>query len=389
MKTKLFSIALIVSVLFAFQGYKEKAQHNNTKWSVKVSQSFLSRFPSPDSIHWAGQHGNSFSWQAGYIMFAMEKMWHRTGDSSYFNYIKKFVDLHVDNQGNVPYFSRNALDNFLPGYAIIFMYGQTNDEKYKIAATKIREGFNNYPRTFDSLYWHGDWAPHQVWVDGLFMGQMFLVRYGKMIGDSLFAFNEVVRQMTLIAGKCQMENGLLLHGWDESKKASWAEKKTGLAPEVWSEGLGWYAVLIADVFDYLPQNYPGSQKILEIGKKLCKGLKEVQDSTTGMWFQVVNKPYHNGNWNETSGTGMFIYLLQKYINKGFINKQEFQPVVNKAYQGLIKKIKYNKQGYIDLIDCSSIGIKDSYFDYISQTKEISPFSAFGSFIIGSLIVEFK
>ena len=32
---------------------------------------------------------------------------------------------------------RDALDNFLPGYAILFMYEQTGLEKYKIASKKI------------------------------------------------------------------------------------------------------------------------------------------------------------------------------------------------------------------------------------------------------------
>ena len=61
----------------------------------------MARLPDPDNIHWVGQN-NSFSWQAGYLMFAMEKMWRSTGDPAYFNYIKKYVDLHVDDQGNVP-----------------------------------------------------------------------------------------------------------------------------------------------------------------------------------------------------------------------------------------------------------------------------------------------
>jgi rhamnogalacturonyl hydrolase YesR len=86
---------------------------------------------------------------------------------------------------------------------------------------------------------------------------------------------------------------------------------------------------------------------------------------------------------------MFIYLLQKSINKGYISKKEFQPVVEKAYHGIIKKAIMNKKGLIDLIDCSSIGIKNSYADYIDSSKEVSPFSAFGSFILGTSSIEFK
>ncbi len=57
-------------------------------WSEATAQSFIKRNPEPDSISmiWDNNH---FSWQAGYVMFAMEKIWRSTGDSTYFKYIKK------------------------------------------------------------------------------------------------------------------------------------------------------------------------------------------------------------------------------------------------------------------------------------------------------------
>jgi rhamnogalacturonyl hydrolase YesR len=382
-KTKICTLILL-ALLMNKEGL---SQNNSPAWSVVTAKSFIERYPSADSIHWPG-FPNHFSWQAGYIMFAMEKMWNATHDSLYFNYIKKYVDEQVDESGNIPDFKNDALDNFLPGYAILFMYEQTHLKKYKIAAGKIRHGFDTYPRTSDGLFWHAGWAKHQAWVDGVFMGQIFLARYGKVIGDSAFAFDEVARQITLIAGHCQKENGLLLHGWDESKTASWANKTTGLAPEVWSEGLGWYAVLMADIFDYFPKNHPEYQKLVEIHRMLCEGLKNAQDPKTGMWCQVVDKCGEPGNWNETSGTGMYLYLLKKSIDKGYISSELYSSVVEKAYQGIIKKAVYNEKGFIDLLDCSSIGIQNNYNDYRSQPKEVSPFAAFGSFIIGTSAIEF-
>jgi rhamnogalacturonyl hydrolase YesR len=373
-------------LLFACSLTGIEAQGKNFKWSVTTANSFITKFPDPDSIHWVGQ-SNHFSWQAGYVMFAMEKMWRSTGDVKYFNYIKKYVDQQVDENGNIPDFSPAALDNFLPGYAVIFMYEQTHLEKYKIAAKKIRGSFINYPRNSDGGFWHGSWAKHQMWVDGVFMGQMFLARYGKVIGDSAYAFDEVIKQMKLILSHCLKANGLLLHGWDESRKASWANKNTGLASEVWSEGLGWFAVLIADVFDYLPQNHPGYNYLLATLRNLCDGLKKVQDAKTGMWCQVVDKPDLPDNWNETSGTGMYLYLIKKSIEKGYIGKKEFIPVVKKAYQGIIKKAKINSIGLVDIYDCSSIGIMDDYKMYVSQPKEVNTFAGVTSFILGTFSME--
>ena len=148
------------------------------RWSSAVADTFIQRFPDPDSIHWVGQTYH-FSWQAGYAMFTLEKLWRQTGEPRYFNYIKRYVDQQVDEHGNIPDFVPTALDNFLPGYAILFIYEQTGLEKYRIAATKIRDGFRDYPRNSDGSFWHADWAKHQMWVDGVFMGQMFLARYAR------------------------------------------------------------------------------------------------------------------------------------------------------------------------------------------------------------------
>jgi len=70
-----------------------------------------------------------------------------------------------------------------------------------------------------------------------------------------------------------------------------------------------------------------------------------------------------------------------------IVSDEYSPVVQKAYNGIIKKTKADNNGFLDLIDCSSIGIKNDYQDYISQPKEVSTFAAFGSFIISTCIME--
>jgi hypothetical protein len=56
---------------------------------------------------------------------------------------------------------------------------------------------------------------------------------------------------------------------------------------------------------------------------------------------------------------------------------------------MIQKAKTNAQGFIDLLDCSSIGIKNNYQDYINSPKEISPYGAFGSFIISTSSIEFS
>jgi rhamnogalacturonyl hydrolase YesR len=375
-------INLLIGLIFAVAPFGKSQQ----QLAVITANSFINQFPDPDSIHLAGVY-NPFDWQAGYTMFVMEKLWKATGDERYFNYIKRYADQQVDEKGNIHGFEPTALDHFLPGYALLFMYEQTHLEKYKKAATILHDAFATYPRNSDGSFWHANWAKQQMWVDGVFMGQIFMARYASEISKSPSDFDEVTRQMKLIITHCRKPNGLLLHGWDESKSAVWADKQTGLASEVWSEGLGWYAVLIADVFDYLPENHPDHAFLMNHLQDLCTGLKDCQDEKTGMWCQVVDKPKAPGNWNETSGTGMFLYLINNSVKKGYIPGIEFEPVVNKAYSGIIKKARIKSDGRVDIMDCSSIGIMKNYDEYISQPKEINTFSGIASFILGTMSVE--
>ena len=364
------------------------AQNQEISWSVRTANSFIQKVPDPDSIHWLTNQ-NHFDWQAGYMMFTMEKLWKATGDVRYLQYLTRYVDRQVDEDGNIPDFKPDALDHFIPGYAILFMYEQTGLEKYKKAATTIYNGFKNYPRNTDGEFWHSARLTNQMWVDGIFMGQMFMARYAKVISNDVADFNEVTNQMKLGIVNCMKTNGLLLHGYDASQKAKWADKSTGQSPEVWSEGLGWYAVLIADVFDYLPKGHPDYKFLMAHLQKLCTGLKNCQDQKTGMWSQVVDKPNEANNWNETSGTGMFLYLLKTSIEKGYIPRDEFELVVTKAYNGLTSKARTNSNNQVDIIDLSSIGIKESYDVYVSQPKEVNTFAGISSFILGTAAMEHK
>jgi rhamnogalacturonyl hydrolase YesR len=350
-------------------------------WAVRMANSVMARNPNPDTIA-----SSSFSWEVGYTMWSLEKVWRATQDPKYLTYIKKYVDQHVNAAGNVSGFSGGNLDNFLPGYAILFLYEQTQAQQYRTAADTMRKAFTTYPRNSDGGFWHSTDKPNQMWVDGVFMGEMFLARYGHATGDST-AFDEVVTQMTDIVNHCMKTDGLLLHAYDESKKASWANPTTGLSPEVWSEGLGWYAVLIADVFDYLPADHPGRPGLMTILGQLTAGLKANQDAKSGRWCQVVDKCTLSDNWDESSGTGMFLYLSKKSIDKGYIDGTQYGAVVSNAYQGLVQKATANNDGTVDINDCSSIGVQGSYSAYVSKAKQVSPPSCVSSFIAGTLMVE--
>ena len=65
-------------------------------WSIALADSILTRFPDPDTIPY-----RRWCYVQGYVLIGFEKLWAYTSDSKYFNYLKKFVDQHVTEDGSV------------------------------------------------------------------------------------------------------------------------------------------------------------------------------------------------------------------------------------------------------------------------------------------------
>jgi rhamnogalacturonyl hydrolase YesR len=353
--------------------------------SVAMADSILQRFPDPDDIPYL-----RWCYVQGYVLCGFEKLWTYTGNQKYFDYIKKFVDQHVSEDGrSIRNFTGESLDDMMAGTVIVAVYEHTNETKYRVAADKVREMFNEYPRNSDGGFWHGWKLPHEMWIDGVFMGQMFLARYGAVIGDSDYCFDEATRQILLLADHCRKGNsGLFLHAYDESKSVSWADPVTGLSPEVWSEGLGWYALILVETLRLLPANHPNRDRVMTILQELVEGLRKAQDADTGLWYQVVDKGDRADNWHDTSGSAMFVYAIQQSIDLGYIDAEKYDTVVKKGYAGITSKAVIREDGLLDLYDaCDGVCVQNSYEDYINYPKTVNAKEAVGGFLWATTVVE--
>ena len=54
--------------------------------------------------------------------------------------------------------------------------------------------------------------------------------------------------------------------------------------------------------------------VVAVLQSLVEGLGRVQDTATGLWYQVVDKVSRADNWHDTSGSAMFVYALQRAID---------------------------------------------------------------------------
>jgi unsaturated rhamnogalacturonyl hydrolase len=353
-------------------------------WSVATAESVMARYPDYREAYW-----KPWSYVQGYMFYGFGMLYKTTGNKKYIDYIKKYIDNFVDEKGNFHGDNLNSLDNLMTGTSIVQLYGYTHDERYKTAADQFRKVFDTYPRSADGQFWHGAKSPN-MWIDGVFMGQMFLIQYGKIIGDTKYCHDEAAKQITVCAKHLlKRESGLYLHAWTEKPElTNWADPKTGLSPEVWSEGMGWFAVVTAELLAELPKNHPQYAQVKDIYVRLAAGLKRTQDSKTGGWYMIVDKGDQPDNWIDPSGTGMFVYFIQRGIDLGLIKKSEYAPVVAKGYKSLISFGQVNERGLVDVVGGGDgISIKKDYATYVNYKKMVNAKETVGAFLFGTFIVE--
>jgi unsaturated rhamnogalacturonyl hydrolase len=274
------------------------------------------------------------------------------------------------------------------------LYDVTHDEKYKKAAFLKMKQLETHPRTKEGGFWHKKIYPWQMWLDGIYMGAPFYAEFAKTFNRPE-AFDDVANQIIFVANHTHDPNtGLFYHGWDESKQQKWADPVMGCLPNFWGRAMGWYAMGIVDVLDFLPADHPKREKILSIFRGLCQALVKYPDQETGLWYQVVDQGKREGNFLEASASAMFVYAMAKAVRLGYLG-EEYLAAVKKGYDGIIKNlIKENADGSIDLTQvCQVAGLggnpyRDGSYEYYVSTPIVSnDLKGVGAFIMASVEME--
>lgn len=349
--------------------------------ALPLAKSVMARYPDYRSAYW-----KDYTYVQGYMFEAMDRLGRLTGDSSYLEYIKKYIDNFVDNEGNYKGGALTNLDNFMTGSAFCTLYARTGEEKYKKAALQILEGVKTYPSS-DGQFWHGNKSPN-MWVDGVFMMQMFLIRCGELVGERDYCYDVACRNIKAAARHLQRPDGLMLHAWTtEPSKVEWANSE-GLSPEVWSEGMGWYSLVVPELLAVLPESHPDYGEIKSIYLKMAKGLKEWQDKNTGGWFMVVDKGTNPLNFIDPSGTAMFVYSIRLGIDLKLLAEKDYGQVARRGYEALFPFVRVNDRGLLDVIGaCDGVTIKKDFVTYVTLDKVLNAKEAVAGVLWAAVVME--
>jgi unsaturated rhamnogalacturonyl hydrolase len=354
-----------------------------------------------------------WTYDQGVFLKGIEGLWKATGDGKYFEYIQKSMDFFVDDkarlndavgQGNIRTYRLDEfnIDNITPGRNLLMLYKVTGKEKYLKAVQALRNQLQEQPRTNAGGFWHKKVYPYQMWLDGLYMGEPFYAEYAATFHEDT-SFNDIARQFILMEKFSRdAKTGLMYHGYDESRQQKWANKTTGLSPDLWGRAMGWYGMGLVDVLETFPDDHPKRKELIQILNRFAAAVTKVQDKRTGLWWDILDMPGKEKKNTEASASSMFVYALAKGVRLGYI-PSTFLTVAKKGYDGIIKnfiKVENARPDYPlgrgqtnlhNTVSVSGLGgnpYRDgSYEYYMSEKVILNDPKDVGAFILATTEIE--
>ncbi len=311
----------------------------------------LIRESTPDRTVWnieKVRQGKKGSWNYidGCMLTALSAMQEITGDDVYFDFIHHFVDFYVSEDGLIRGYNLEEynLDNINEGRVLFDLYRRTGDERYRKAADLLRKQLDSQPRTSEGNFWHKAIYPNQVWLDGIYMAQVFSALYEKYFGQG--DYSDVIRQIENVhKHMLDGRTNLYYHGYDASKSIFWADAETGCSKNFWLRSIGWFSVALADLLEIIPEDQ--SESLRSIFVQLMEGIAKFADPETGMYYQVPDCVGAEGNYLETSGSSMIAYAMLKGARLHILPK-EYAEKGKKTFDGTAEKYLSFKNGELQL-----------------------------------------
>lgn len=364
--------------------YQSQADASTQRWSVRMADSVMRRNA---PFHWC--------YEAGLVHQAILQVWLETGDARYYDYVRRDMDAFIRADGTIRTVSiaEYNLDQINPGKNLFPLYRATKDERYKRAACLLREQLRGQPRTSEGGFWHKKIYPYQMWLDGIYMASPFYAEFGQTFGEPA-AFDDAALQVILVEKHTRdPRTGLLYHAWDESRQQRWANPETGCSPHFWGRAMGWYAMAIVDILDYLPPEHARRPDLLAIFERMVAALTKVQDSS-GLWYQVLDQGDREGNYLEASASCMFVYSIAKAVRQGILLRASLDEA-RKGYRGILDRLIHgDDQGLVNLeqtCDVAGLGgdpYRDgSYEYYVGEKIATNNYKGVGPFILASVEME--
>ncbi len=295
--------------------------------------------------------GASWCYEDGCIYRGLELLALSTGEARWLSHLHRLADAQIGPDGALLGYdpSEYNIDHILSGRSLFALHRDTGDERYLLGADRLFSQLRSHPRIPAGNYWHKQRYPHQVWLDGLYMGLPFQIEYGQVRGKpGLVA--DALQQFATALVLTAAPGGLYVHGYDDAMAQHWADPVTGKSPAVWARAIGWLAMALVDALALLPLDEGTATLRLRLA-----GLLEAvvaHQTEGGLWLQVLDAPALVGNYEESSASAMLSYALLRASRLGLAQGSdagELARAGQRALQALIdRKLERDADGNLRL-----------------------------------------
>ena len=234
---------------------------------------------------------------------------------------------------------RHADDHCI-GQTYIELYLLENDPKMM---GPIRETFDRMladPRPGRQDWW---------WCDALFMAPPVLAGLNAVTGDPTYL--GFMNAMWWDATDFLYDPAEHLFFRDENYRigpdGSGRRERNG-QKIFWGRGNGWVMAGLVRILHFMPPDYPDRARYVNMLQQMAEKVASLQ-SQDGLWRASLLAPdlYPTP---ETSGSALISYSLAWGINQGLLSSKIYRPVVDRAWQGLLRAVHTSgKLGWVQQI----------------------------------------
>ncbi|GGF14105.1 glycoside hydrolase family 88/105 protein [Hymenobacter cavernae] len=167
------------------------------------------------------------------------------------------------------------------------------------------------------------------WADGLYMVMPVMTKLYKVTGNPQYL--EKLHEYFSYANSIMYDSETGLY-YRDAKYVYPQHKSANGKKDFWARGDGWVLAGLAKVLQDLPADAPHRAEYLSKYLGLAAAIKKAQQPE-GYWTRSLLDPQHAPG-PETSGTAFYTYGLLWGINHGVLNKKDYLPTVQRAWQYL-------------------------------------------------------
>ena len=216
-------------------------------------------------------------------------------------------------------FDNYRLGGLGKGWAV--MHGYYDEDKELIR--EYAELTLAAPRTTDGIICHPK-NHNKIWIDVVFAVTPFMLYAGLILDEKKYIDYAADQCFKMYDALMDKSNGLL------HQTRGFFEDVTKLSDDHWSRGNGWGILGMTELIRYLPKDSEYYAEAVERFKAHCEALIKHQNFR-GMWRQEICEPLA---WEETSGTGIFLYAIGVGMRRGILDKEIYMPVFKKGIEAI-------------------------------------------------------